>query len=132
MRKVEYKNELLAIIHKKDEWKEGLDFLTRNEDYLQAGTWWYQEGQNLKAHSHIENKREIMLTQEAVIVMEGKLEIHLYGNETNIIHTETLLSGDMAIMLSGGHGYKILSNNTKVIEVKGGQFNSVEKDKILL
>jgi hypothetical protein len=132
MRKVEYKNELLAIIHKKDDWKEGLDFLTRDEDYLQAGTWWYQEGQNLKAHIHIENKREIPVTQEAVIVMNGKLEIYLYGSEKNIVHTETLDAGDMAVMLGGGHGYKILSNDTKVIEVKGGQFTSVEKDKVLI
>ena len=38
--------------------------------------------------------------------------------------------GDMAIMAYGGHSYKILEDNTKIIETKNGPFISVDVDKV--
>lgn len=126
-------NEItVAIFHKKNTWKEGLDFLTANEYYIQAGTWWYNQGRNLKAHKHIFNERKIDLTQETIVVLSGKLQVNLYNENNEIFHEEVLCDGDIGIILSCGHGYQILEDNTKVVEVKNGPFYSVEKDKELL
>ena len=49
---------------------------------------------------------------------------------TSRVEEIILKEGDMAIMAYGAHGYKILENNTKIIEAKNGPFLSVEVDKV--
>jgi hypothetical protein len=131
MTKIEKDDLLLAIVHKKNEWKEGLDFLTPNDTFCQVGTWWYQKGKKLKPHKHIENIRDNKLTQECVIVVAGAIAVDVYDSNNQFVCREKLESGDFMVLLNGGHGYDILENNTRVIECKNGPFISVEKDKIL-
>ena len=40
--------------------------------------------------------------------------------------------GDIVFHAEGGHGYEILDNDTKVIEIKNGPFTGVESDKKLI
>ena len=132
MKEIKIKNETVAIFHKIDEWKEGIDFLTPNENFIQAGTWWYQKGKDLRSHLHIINERTVERTQETIIVLSGKVRVDLYDESLKIFHQEELLTGDIGIILKVGHGYQILEDNTKVVEVKNGPFISVEKDKVFL
>jgi len=132
MKEVKYKDNLVAIFHTRDEWKENLDFLTPNESFIQTGTWWYQRGKKLIPHKHILNERTNYYTQETIIVLNGKVQIDLYDDNGNIYHQEILQRNDLGIILAGGHGYLILEDNTKVVEVKNGPFISVEKDKVLI
>jgi hypothetical protein len=132
MKEIKYQGETAAIFHKNHEWKNGLDFLTPESSFIQTGTWLYQAGIELKAHKHLYNERIVEKTQETVIVLTGKMRIDLYDDEKNIFHQEELCEGDLAILLSKGHGYCILENNTRIVEVKNGPFFSLEKDKELL
>ena len=132
MKEVHYDGKTVAIFHRLQDWKEGLDFLTQNETYIQAGTWWYQAGKNLKAHIHIENKRAAEFTQEVIVVVGGRLRVDLYSPSRDIFHQEELRTGDMGVILAVGHGYQILDPDTKVVEIKNGPFISVEKDKVLI
>ena len=132
MKEIKLNDKVIAIIHKSDDWKKGLDFLTPNETFIQAGTWWYDKGKILNAHKHKINKRPNELTQETIVILKGKLRVDLYDKNDKIFHQEILTSGDIGIMLYEGHGYEILEDNTKVLEVKNGPFVSVEKDKILI
>jgi hypothetical protein len=132
MQEIVQQNKTVAIIHRSTDWHEGLDFLTSNETFIQAGTWWYPEGKVLKAHRHIENERTAERTQETVIVMSGSLRIDFYDEDNIVFHQEILKTGDLCVILTVGHGYQILQDNTKVIEVKNGPFVSVEKDKVLI
>ena len=132
MKKIFRDKELAAIFHTKSDWKEGLDFLTPNETFIQVGTWWYPAGKDLKAHKHIVNERSITHTQETVVIMNGSIEIHLYDEKKSIFHREILKEGDVGIIFSGGHGYRVLEDQTKVVEIKNGPFHSVEKDKEMI
>lgn len=127
-----YKNEVVAIFHKPGEWKAGLDFLTDDSAYIQAGTWNYDKGRVLKAHRHKTNPRTINLTQETFILISGKLRVDLYDENNTIFHQEELVAGDIGIILNIGHGYYILEDGTKVLEVKPGPFTSVEQDKEMI
>jgi hypothetical protein len=40
-----------------------------------------------------------------------------------------LKAGDFIMLYDGGHGFKVLQDNTVFIEVKNGQFVTVEQDK---
>jgi len=132
MKEIRHQNNIVALIHKSEDWAEGLEFLTPNETFIQTGTWWYQKGKELKAHRHIVNKRTAERTQETVIVLSGSMRIDFYGENNIIFHQEVLKTSDLCIILSMGHGYVILEDNTKIIEVKNGPFISVEKDKELI
>jgi cupin fold WbuC family metalloprotein len=132
MKEIKYKNKTVAILHSYSEWKEGLDFLTPNETFIQVGTWCYPSGKVLKAHRHIVNERTAARTQETVIVLNGSMRIDFYDDDNNVFHQETVKTGDICVILSIGHGYEILEDNTRIVEVKNGPFTSVEKDKELI
>ena len=132
METIEKDGMCYAVIHRKEDWKEGLDFLTADEMFCQVGTWWYQKGKILNGHRHIYNERDNTLTQECVIVMAGSMRVDLYDEDDNVFRSDVLKSGDMMIMVEGGHGYEILEADTKIVECKNGPFVSVEKDKKLI
>ena len=132
MRKIELKGKCVGVVHTSSEWKEGLDFLTPNEAFIQAGTWWYNSGKLLQAHVHTHYSREVLQTQETIVVLSGRLRIDFYDDAGFIFCPEVLSSGDVCVILDVGHGYEILDDNTKIVEVKNGPFISVEKDKRLL
>lgn len=132
MEVVERDDVLYAIIHRKNDWKNGLDFLTPDEAFCQVGTWWYQKGKKLRAHRHIHNERPNKVTQECVIAINGSMRVDFYDDDDNVFRSEILNTGDIMIMLAGGHGYEILENDTKILECKNGPFVSVEKDKKLI
>ena len=121
--------ELLAIIHSSTDWEHGLNFLTSNDLYIQVGTWWYQKGKLLDTHIHNEYERKSSRTQEMVFVVGGAVKAKVYDEELNFVQDVILKAGDLAIFVSGGHGYEILEQDTKVIEAKNGPFLNVEKDK---
>lgn len=132
MREIKLEGERIAIFHKARDWQEGLDFLTPDETFIQAGTWWYQKGKDLRSHEHIINERIVERTQETIVILSGKVRVDLYGENKEIFHQEELSAGDVGIILKSGHGYHIMENGTKIVEVKNGPFICVEKDKKFL
>lgn len=132
MKPITHNDELVAIFHKANEWKEGLDFLTPDNTYIQAGTWNYNKDKVLKAHRHKQNPRTINQTQETFVLMSGRLRVELYDANNQIFHQEELSAGDLGIIFNVGHGYFILEDNTKVVEVKPGPFTSVNQDKEMI
>jgi hypothetical protein len=132
MKRIDYNNATVAIVHHLMDWKQGLDFLTSDNDFIQTGTWFYQEGMKLKAHRHITNTRKIDRTQETIIILSGSLMVDFYDDANTVFASEILASGDICVILNIGHGYQILENNTRVVEVKNGPFVSVEADKQLI
>lgn len=125
-----YQGKLLAIIHRDRNWNKGLDFLTEDENFVQVGTWYYDKGKELDKHKHNVVVRESHLTQECVYMVSGSMRVDFYSDNMEFICSEILEKGDLGIMISGGHGYEILEDSTKVLEVKNGPFLGVEKDKI--
>ncbi len=116
---------ILCIVHKENDWNKGLDFLSDDEDFIQVGTWWYDNGKELDKHFHNEFER----TQECVYVVSGKMKVDLYDFDSSYLESFEVEKGDIAIFTKGGHGYKILEDNTKILETKNGPFHGVTKDK---
>ena len=131
MREIKDNNgNLLCIVYKDEDWVEGLNFITDNNLFIQVGSWWYQKGKNLAKHQHNIVSRESNITQEMVFVKSGSMLASIYDKDLNLIEELVLKTGDLAIMAYGAHGYKILEDNTKIIEAKNGPFVSVEVDKV--
>ena len=129
MKVTQENGKILALVHRADDWKKGLDFLTTDDSGLQAGTWWYDEGKTLDRHHHNILERHTNLTQECVIVLKGRMHVDVYTEDKKFLCDFELISGEFAIFLGGGHAYKILENDTKILETKNGPFMGVKLDK---
>lgn len=122
-------NEILAIIYRNDDWAEGLNFITPNHLFLQAGSWYYHKGKKLASHLHKENVRTANRTHELVYVKQGGIKVLLFDNNRKFKKEFVLYQGDLAVLGDGGHGYEILEDHTQVLETKNGPFIDVERDK---
>tara|TARA_Y100000591_G_C21854904_1_gene714608 strand:+ start:23896 stop:24294 length:399 start_codon:yes stop_codon:yes gene_type:complete len=129
MKKYMHKGTLLAIVYKDKDWVEGLNFITPDSLFIQVGSWWYQRGKKLDSHVHKDYARTATRTQEMTYVKSGSMRVDLYDENKNFVEDFILDEGDLAVFAYGGHGYEILSDNTKIIESKNGPFIDVDTDK---
>jgi hypothetical protein len=117
----DHKNKLLAIILRDENFREGKYFATENSAELQLASFNLEKDTVIEKHYHPEQKRFISTTSEVIVVIQGKIEIEIFNNNLEILHTDTILAGDVLALYSGGHGLK-LSEDSKFIEVKQGPF----------
>ena len=73
-REVFFEDRHFASIHNFNEIDEGLSFLTRDESFIQVGTWNYEKNKILDDNYQNYCERNSYRTEEVVIVLEGKLK----------------------------------------------------------
>ena len=129
---IKQNDRVLAIIHRASDWTPGLNFCTPDEMFIQAGCWFYPAGKKLASHFHKENERTVTRTQKLTYVVNGSMKVTIYSDQRKVMKEFVLSAGDFAVFAYGGHGYEILEDDTKVLEVKNGPFTDVEKDKELI
>ncbi len=112
-----------------EDWNEGLNFFSKDEEYIQAGAWWYNAGKELMQHIHNEVERKVIRTQEVLYIRKGKISAKIYDLDENFVEELTVSEGDTLILLESGHGYKILEDGTQVLEVKNGPYLGAEVDR---
>jgi len=120
---------ILAIVIRNADWEEGLNFVSSEEDYLQVGIWGYNKGKKLEPHIHLAAPRKVLRTQEVVFVKNGRIRADIYTEKEEFLKSVELRKGDAIILLNGGHGYEILEDNTKVLEVKNGPYIGADMDR---
>jgi hypothetical protein len=122
-------DNVLAKLLPSEEWRSGLGFYSEDIDYIQVGTWSYNSDKELLAHIHNEVERKISRTQEVLYVRQGKIAARIYDLEENFVEELIVRAGDTLILLNSGHGYKVLEDNTQVLEVKNGPYLGAEIDR---
>lgn len=122
----------LAVQIKEDDWSDGLKFYSQDDDYVQVGTWVYGAGKSLKAHTHNIVDRTSNRTQEVIFVKKGRLLSEIYDEDSNLVESIELSTGDCLVLLAGGHGYKVLDDDTQVLEIKNGPYAGAEIDRTRL
>ena len=96
-----HENKILAFHHKDADWKKGLDFLTSDDLFIQAGTWWYNQGKILDSHIHNTFERITNITQEVVYVKRGSMKAFLF-NERKEFVCDFILKKGVEIVLKVG------------------------------
>jgi len=112
-----------------DVWGDGLKFFSPDGDYQQVGTWGYDQGKTLMAHTHNEVRREVMWTQEVLYIRRGKVRAEIFCADDHKITELDVGPGDILILLRGGHGYQILEDGTQVLEIKNGPYLGADADR---
>lgn len=119
---------LARVIYKKDI-KEGLSFFSDEKEYIQVGTWNYDSNKVLERHYHNILNRKISKTFEVIVVLQGSALADIYDSNNILVKSIKLNEGDTLIQLNSGHGYRILEDNTKVIEIKNGPYLGPDLDR---
>jgi hypothetical protein len=109
---------------------EGLSFFSNPEDFLQIGSWNYPSKKILQRHFHRLVNRSVNRTHEIIIVLEGSLKAQIYTLEKEFVKEVIINSFEVGIMLNCAHGYEIIEDGTKVIEIKNGPYMGPEMDRM--
>ena len=119
---------LLAIIVPATYEAQGIQFFTSNELGQQLGYMNRPPGYIIEAHVHNPIPRNIEDTVEALFIRKGKVRIDFYDSNKVYLAERILSTGDVILLISGGHGFTMLEQ-TEMIEVKQGPYAN-DKDKV--
>lgn len=122
-------NTILARLVRAEDWNEGLGFYSNDEEVIQVGTWQYNKGKQLMKHIHNEVERVVLRTNEVLYIVSGQIKAFIFDLDEHLIEEVVVNEGDTLILLDCGHGYEILADNTKVIEIKNGPYLGAETDR---
>lgn len=128
IKKIEFGNQVLAIILLASFEKNGIEFFTTDEYSQQLGYMNRPEGYIIPPHRHNLVPREVVLTQEVLFIKSGKVRVDFYDETQHYIESTILTKGDVILLATGGHGFKMLEAS-EIIEVKQGPYCG-EKDKV--
>jgi len=104
-------------------------FLTPDSYNQQIGFIVYPPGGVIKRHHHLPVERHLSMTSEVLVVRSGRAEVDLFDERQRLVASRELNAGDIIVLLSGGHGFRILEP-TVFLEIKQGPYMGV-KDKVL-
>ena len=113
--------EPIALIIRASYDKKGIQFFTPGSFSQQVAHMKHPKGHKIAAHVHNMIMRQILYTQEVLIVRQGKLNVKLYSSSKEFIGDRILHSGDLILLCGGGHSLEMLED-TSMIEVKQGPY----------
>lgn len=96
-------------------------FLTPDSFGQQMGMVVYGAGQEIQRHLHLPVVREVHGTSECIIVRKGACLIDIYDCQKRLLSTHTLGTGDIVLLIGGGHGFR-MTEDTVLFEVKQGPY----------
>jgi mannose-6-phosphate isomerase-like protein (cupin superfamily) len=127
IKEVRYKEQLMGLIIYNSFSKSGVEFFTPPDFSQQVAYMHHLPGKIIEPHVHNPLTREVVLTQEVLIIKRGKLRVDFYSQEREYLESHVLGAGDVVLLASGGHGFEVLEE-LEMIEVKQGPYSG-ENDK---
>ena len=119
--------DVIAVIIPAGYCPDKTDFITPPDYKQQIGFIVYKHGESIVPHKHIPLNRSLVGTSEVLLLKSGKVEVDLYSKDKRLVATRVLNQGDMILLLSGGHGFRIMEDAV-MVEVKQGPYIG-EKEK---
>lgn len=121
LQKIFHGNQLLAIILSHRFQEPGIHFFTPDELSQQLAYMKYPPGKVIPAHVHNPVHRDVFLTQEVLFIKRGKLRVDFYSDKREYLESRVLESGDVILLITGGHGFEVLEE-IEMLEVKQGPY----------
>lgn len=116
------KDNNLICIHISDVYdQKDTSFFTPEYVTLQAGCLNFSSSESVTNHIHNKRSSYVEDTVEILFILNGKLEITLFEIDKTKLERFSAKTGDLIILISGGHGIKFIED-TKILEVKQGPF----------
>lgn len=127
IKSINYRSQLLALIVSYKFNQPGIHFFTPNELSQQLAYMHHPVGKVIQPHVHNPVPREVQYTQEVLFIKKGKLRVDFYNAQQQYIESHILETGDVILLVTGGHGFEVLEE-LEMFEVKQGPYMG-EQDK---
>jgi hypothetical protein len=119
--------ELIALLVKKEFHENKMEkhatFVSSESQSLQLGVAYYPKNHLAPAHTHEHAVSEAKY-EEVIHLIRGRMRVDLYTKDKVKFSSFNMRSGDTVHLVSGGHGFKMLSP-CKCIEIKQGPYHGV-------
>ena len=119
--------EPIALLIRADFDAEGLHFFTPNSFSQQVAYMRHPKDKVVEPHVHNLVARQVLYTQEVLLVRRGKVEVNLFSSGREFLTSRILQDGDLMLLCGGGHSLKMLEE-TSMIEIKQGPYTG-DNDK---
>lgn len=113
--------EPIALIIRATYDEPGIKFFTPANFSQQVAYMKHPTGHKIGAHVHNLLIRQVLYTQEVLMIRKGKVKVSLFNSDKEFIGDRMLNSGDLILLCGGGHSFEMLEE-TSMIEVKQGPF----------
>jgi hypothetical protein len=113
--------KVFAYVMRDTAGEKSTTFLTPDESIQQVGFVVHPAGAEVKRHYHLPLERSIVGTPEVLVVRQGRCEMDVYDDEQDLVCTRELETGDIMVMVGGGHGFRMVED-TVLLEVKQGPY----------
>jgi hypothetical protein len=123
---ISWNGKVLAYIIRTEMDPDKTTFLTPLDFNLQLGFVVYPENGEVARHVHRRLERHIVGTSEVLVIRKGRCEIDIYTDDRELVATRELRTGDITLMVSGGHGFRMLEDTT-FLEVKQGPYTGMDE-----
>lgn len=124
--RIGYEGTPIAIVVRGHYSPPQAEFLTPSDYKQQLGFIVYPAGGLIQAHTHKPLERRLVGTSEVLLVRSGRVEVDLYNDARELVATRVLEAGDLLLLISGGHGFRMLED-TVLLEVKQGPYTGIEE-----
>ncbi len=125
---IKYNDKIISIIIRNSFSKAGIEFFTPKSFSQQLAYMKHKKGHTIQPHIHKFIQREVVLTQEVLLIRKGKVQVDFFNDDKRYIESSILNSGDVILLAHGGHGFSMIEES-EIIEVKQGPY-SMENDKV--
>ncbi|MGP0089940.1 MAG: methyltransferase domain-containing protein [Xanthobacteraceae bacterium] len=123
---ISHEGKTLCIIIHGAVMPEKTTFYTPNEFNLQVGKIVYPAGGEIPRHIHPAVTRTVASTSEVLVVQKGRMMIDLYTADRAFLCSREMTAGDVVVLMSGGHGFRLLED-TMLLEVKQGPYGGLRE-----
>ena len=106
--------------------------ISPENESLQVAYLTLPKGKTFKAHKHIVYDRNMPMSQESWIVLDGEVKVFYYDLDDSLHSTVILTKGAISVTYRGGHNYLSLTDPAVVYEYKTGPYMGIEYDKVFL
>ena len=117
---------LLAITISHEHETPDTEFMTTSDLNMQVGFIKYPEGGEIQPHVHLPIERHLVGTGEVLVVRKGKMEVLIFDDDRRLVKKQLMSTGDILVLVSGGHGFRMLED-TVLMEVKQGPYTGLKE-----
>ena len=114
-------DKVVALVIPRDQKRSNVQFITEHDQNPQIALMLRPEGEYIQAHLHLPLERTVVGTPEVLIIEKGKMRVDFFDAQEHRFHSCEVGTGDIVVLFSGGHGFKVLEE-TKMVEIKQGPF----------
>lgn len=117
---------IIAIIVRAGFKKNGIEFFTPPELSQQMGYMNRPKGYKIEPHTHKKVNKSMTITHEVLYIKSGEIKVLFYGNDHSFLEETNLLSGDIILLVTGGHSIEMVKDS-ELIEIKQGPYSDDDK-----